>query len=237
MISRAFKPIEDSQRTLAAQVQERIRDAILKQTLPPGERIDQNKLAEQLQVSMAPIREALKDLEAEGLVTIYPRRGAFVTEMSADDLDKLYFARALIEGETIFHAVPHLTEDNLKRLGGFVSGMRQATLEEDVSTYITLNRQFHLDIYRPLDNPHLLQVIQNLWKRSELYRYHLIAATHDTERVHREHEAILDACYRRDQARAREVAMLHIRHTQEELHVYLKAEIENDKTPFDLTKG
>lgn len=226
MISRSFAPIEDSQRTLAAQVQERIRDAILKQTLKPGARIDQMNLAEQFQVSMAPIREALKDLEAEGLVTIYPRRGAFVTEMSADDLDKLYFARALIEGETIFHAVPHLTEEDLQRLAGLVSSMRQATLNEDVSTYITLNRQFHLDIYKPLNNPHLLQVIQNLWKRSELYRYHLMTATHDTERVHREHEAILDACYRRDQAAAREIATLHIRHTQEELHVYLKAESE-----------
>jgi DNA-binding GntR family transcriptional regulator len=226
MISRSFTPIEASQRTLAAQVQERIRDAILKQTLRPGKRIDQNKLAEELQVSMAPIREALKDLEAEGLVTIYPRRGAFVTEMSADDLDKLYFARALIEGETIFHAVPRLTEEGLERLDGFVSSMRQATDKEEVSSYITLNRQFHLDIYQALDNPHLLQVIQNYWKRSELYRYHLMVATHDTERVHREHEAILDTCYRRDQAAAREAAILHIRHTQEELHDYLKAEIE-----------
>jgi DNA-binding GntR family transcriptional regulator len=222
MISRSFTPIEDSQRTLAAQVQERIRDAILKQTLSPGARIDQNKLAEELRVSMAPIREALKDLEAEGLVTIYPRRGAFVTEMSADDLDKLYFARALIEGETIFHAVPRLTDEVLKGLERLVAGMKQATHEGDVSNYIALNRQFHLDIYTTLDNPHLLQVIQNLWKRSELYRYHLMAATLDIKRVHSEHEAILDACYRRDQSAARDVAIQHIQHTQQELHVYLK---------------
>jgi len=230
MISKSFSPIEDSPRTLAAQVQDRIRDAILKQTLKPGARIDQNKLAEQLKVSMAPLREALKDLEAEGLVTIYPRRGAFVTEMSADDLDKLYFARAMIEGETIYHAVPLLTDDDLKRLGKYVAGMRQATVEEDLSTYIGLNRQFHLDIYNPLDNPHILQVIQNLWKRSELYRYHLMAATHDTERVHREHEAILEACYQRDHTAARELAILHIRHTQEELHVYLR---ERESIPLE----
>lgn len=226
MVSKSFAPIEEHRRTLAALVQDRVREAILNQTLRPGERIDQVKLAEELQVSMAPLREALKDLEAEGLVTIYPRRGAFVTEMSADDLDKLYFARALIEGETIFHAVPRLTQDALERLERVVSSMRQATRDEDVSTYIGLNRQFHLEIYSALDNPHLLLVIQNLWKRSELYRYHLMAATHDTERVHREHEEILDACYRRDQAAAREVAVRHIRHTQEELHVYLTAETE-----------
>src|SRR5215213_8800677 len=134
MISKSFSPIEDSRRTLAAQVLERIREAILRQTLKPGERIDQIKLTDELKVSMAPIREALKDLEAEGLVTIYPRRGAFVTEMSVDDLDKLYFARAIIEGETIYHAVPLLTDDDLSRLDGYVSGMKQATLGDDVST-------------------------------------------------------------------------------------------------------
>jgi DNA-binding GntR family transcriptional regulator len=234
MISKSLNPIEDSNRTLAAQVEERVREAILKRKLKPGERIDQNKLAEELRVSLAPLREALKDLEAEGLVTIYPRRGAFVTEMSADDLDKLYFARAMIEGETIYHAVPRLTDDGLKRLDGYVSEMRRATLDDDVSIYIGLNRQFHLDIYSALDNPHLLQAIQNLWKRSELYRYHLMAATHDTERVHREHEAILDACFRRDQDSARELAMQHIRNTQQELHLYLTAEIEKETTPLDV---
>jgi DNA-binding GntR family transcriptional regulator len=147
VLARSFAPIENSRRTLAAQVTERVRDAILRQALRPGGRIDQNKLAEELQVSLAPVREALKELESEGLVTIYPRRGAFVTGMSADDLDKLYFARAIIEGETIFHAVPRLTDDVLKRLDGFAAGMRKATREEDVSTYIALNRQFHLEIY------------------------------------------------------------------------------------------
>jgi len=116
MISKSFVPIEDSRRTLAAQVQERIREAILKQTLKAGERIDQNKLAEQLQVSMAPIREALKGLEAEGLVMIQPRRGAFVVEVSISDMDKLYFTRGLIEGEAIYHAVPSLTEANFAEL-------------------------------------------------------------------------------------------------------------------------
>ena len=66
MISKSFTPIEDDRRTLAAQVQERIREAILKQILKPGDRIDQNKLADELQVSMAPVREALKGLESEG---------------------------------------------------------------------------------------------------------------------------------------------------------------------------
>ena len=218
MISKSFVPIEDSRRTLAAQVQERIREAILKQTLKAGERIDQNKLAEQLQVSMAPIREALKGLEAEGLVMIQPRRGAFVVEVSISDMDKLYFTRGLIEGEAIFHAVPNLTDAHFDELQEMIDAMRRATSINDITTYIGLNHQFHVRIYGVLDNPHLMQVIQTLWERSELYRYRYMFMTRDTESIHQEHDGILEACRLRDQKLAKERAQEHIYLTQRGLH-------------------
>jgi DNA-binding GntR family transcriptional regulator len=222
-MSRPFAPIEDGRKTLAAHVHERIRDAILTRTFAPGMRLDQIQLAESLNVSLAPVREALKSLEAEGLVTIIPRRGAFVTESSIVDLDELYFARALIEGETIYHAVPNLTEQDIRDLQELVSQMKQAA-DQEVSSYIHLNREFHLRIYSALNNQHLLQVIRNLWERSELYRYRYMLGVHNTERVHAEHEAILNACQRGDQAGAREAAVMHIRNTQQELHEYLQSE-------------
>ncbi len=221
-----FTPIENTNKTLATLVHERIREAILTQTLKPGARLDQNQIAEFLNVSLAPVREALKGLEAEGLVTIYPRRGAFVADISMTDLDELYFARALIEGETIYHAASQLTEANLKNLQDLIDRMRQATADGDINTYIVLNREFHLGIYNALNNQHLIQVIHNLWKRSELYRYRYMSVSHDTERVHREHQTILDACKRRNQADARVAAMMHIQGTQQELHKLLRADLE-----------
>src|SRR5262245_27281263 len=137
-----FAPMENSNKTLAALVHERIREAILTHALKPGTRIDQNQVAEYLKVSLAPVREALKGLEAEGLVRIYPRRGAFVAEISISGLDELYFARALIEGETIYHAVPLLTDADFKKLQNLIDRMKQATSGDDVSTYIGLNREF-----------------------------------------------------------------------------------------------
>ena len=224
MISKSFVPIEDSRRTLAAQVQERIREAILKQTLKAGERIDQNKLAEELQVSMAPIREALKGLEAEGLVMIQPRRGAFVVEVSITDMDKLYFTRGLIEGEAIYHAVPHLTDADFAELQAMTSAMRRATEINDISTYIALNRRFHNHIYTVLDNPHLIQVIQTLWERSELYRFRYMFVTRDHDRIHQEHDDILGACRQRNQTLAKERAIQHIMLTQHALHDQLKGD-------------
>ncbi len=224
MISKSFVPIEDNRRTLAAQVQERIREAILKQTLKAGERIDQNKLAEQLQVSMAPIREALKGLEAEGLVTIQPRRGAFVVELSITDMDNLYFTRGLIEGEAIYHAVPYLTDADFTELQEMIAAMRHATNIGDISTYIALNHRFHVHIYSVLDNTHLMQVIQTLWERSELYRFRYMFMTRDTESIHQEHDGILEACRLRDQKLAKERAQEHIYLTQRGLHDQLKGD-------------
>jgi DNA-binding GntR family transcriptional regulator len=217
MISNSFSPIEDSRRTLAAQVQERVREAILKQMLKPGDRIDQNKLADELQVSMAPVREALKGLEAEGLVTIQPRRGAFVVEVSISDMDDLYFTRQLIEGEAIYLAVPLLGEQDFAELQRMIDLMREATASGDIATYIAYNRQFHLHIYNALNNQHLLQVIQMLWERSELYRYRYMFMTRDHERIHLEHYAILDACRKGDQALAKTLAQEHILLTQRAL--------------------
>ncbi len=224
MVTKSFGPIEEHRRTLAAQVQERIREAILKQTLKAGERIDQNQLAEQLQVSMAPIREALKGLEAEGLVMIQPRRGAFVIEVSLTDMDKLYFTRGLIEGETIYNAVPLLTETDFTALGNMTMAMRRATDANEISTYIALNRQFHTQIYAALDNPHLMQVIQLLWERSELYRFRYMFVTRDHERIHQEHDDILEACRLRNQKLAKERAVQHITLTQHALHDQLKGD-------------
>lgn len=224
MTSESFRPIEANRRTLAAQVQERIREAILGQHLRPGERIDQNKLAEELRVSMAPVREALKGLEAEGLVLIQPRRGAFVTEVSITDMDALYFTRQLIESEAIFHAVPYLTDAHFSELRAMIAAMRGATNANDIDAYISLNRQFHLLIYSALNNEHLLQVIRTLWGQSELYRYRYMFVTHDTERIHQEHEGIVAACELRDQALAKERARQHIYLTQRELDRQLRGD-------------
>lgn len=207
----------DGKKTLAEYVQQHIRKAILTQELQPGDRVDQNQIAEKLDVSLAPVREALRALESEGLVNIIPRRGAFVTQLSIADLNNLYFARALIEGETIYHAVSYLTKTDFDVMKTLIEQMQQAANANDVNAYIPLNREFHLRIYAALENQHLLQIIQQLWERSELYRYQYMFIIHNNERIHREHQAIFDACLRRDQAAAKVHAVGHIEGTQHEL--------------------
>lgn len=220
----AAPSLEISNKTLAAQVQERIREAILNRTLKPGERIDQNKLADSLNVSLVPVREALKSLEAEGLISIVPRRGAFVTEVSMEHLDDLYWARQIIEGEAVYHAVPCLKEADFEMLNELIGKMVVATEANDIHQFMELNRQFHQVIYDRLANQHMLQVILSLWERSELYRYRYMFVLHNAERVHNEHRALVKACQEGDAALAKQLAIEHIANTQNGIH----QEIENE---------
>jgi DNA-binding GntR family transcriptional regulator len=166
-------------------------------------------------------------------VTIQPRRGAFVVDVSISDLDELYSARQLIEGETLYHAVPHLTEADFADLQVMIEAMRGSTDAHDISTYIATNRQFHLRLYSALGNQQLLGVIQMLWERSELYRYRYMFMTRDTERVHQEHQGILDACRRRDAALAKARAQEHINRTLHGLHDQLKGDLNTHRSPDD----
>ena len=227
-MSKALSPIEDSRRTLAAQVAERIRQAILKQTLAPGSRINQYQLAEDLSVSLVPVREALKTLEAEGLVTITPRRGAFVTEISLDDLDELYFARKLIEGEAIALACAELTAHDFIILRNIMDEMRAATTNEDIHAFMQHNRDFHMHIYSTTKNRYLFQLIEGLWERSELYRYRYMFVLRNAEVIHQEHEEIFAACQAQDTERARRLAHDHIWHTRNGIHRQLAHEFSTD---------
>ncbi len=153
-------PIEQTRKTLTAQVYERIREAIIQQTFSSGQRIDQNKLAEDLEVSLVPVREALKTLEAEGLVSIIPRRSAFVSEISLKDLADLYFARQLIEGEATYQAVQLMHDSDFAAMERLIPQMREATEREDLGDFMRLNRTFHMTIYASLNNLHIIQTIQ-----------------------------------------------------------------------------
>jgi len=228
-MSNKISPIEDNLRTLAAQTATRIRQAIFNRTLAPGSRVNQYQLAEDLKVSIVPVREALKTLEAEGLVTITPRRGAFVTEISLDDLDELYFTRKLIEGEAIALACPHLIDEDFTILRRFMDEMKATTDRGDIHAFMQYNRDFHMHIYRMTNNRYLFQVIGNLWERSELYRYSYMFVLRNPDLVHKEHEDIFTACLERDLERARVLAGVHIWHTRDGIRQQLANEISTSQ--------
>src|SRR3982750_2525469 len=146
MLNKQIKPIEDMNKTVSSMAQERIRAAILDGILLPGARIDQNQLAKDLNTSLVPVREALKKLEGEGFVQIIPRRGAFVTDTSLKDMEDLYFARSILEGQAGYHAAEKINQQQLNQLDSLHTKVGHALEIHDFDAFTELNRQFHFII-------------------------------------------------------------------------------------------
>lgn len=224
MMQDTLKPIEDHKKTIAGMVQERIRAAIMDGTLAAGSRLDQNKLAADLGVSLVPVREALKKLEAEDFVQIIPRRGAFVTKTSADDMQELYFARQILEGQAAYHAAEKLTEDDLAALSKLMSTMTHELNGHDYVSFMHSNRRFHFIIYEAAGNPYLLNMIAGLWELAERYRFRYVFFRDQGPIIQGEHQAILDACYARDRARLRDAIAYHMGQTLAGVQSYMNSQ-------------
>jgi DNA-binding GntR family transcriptional regulator len=219
-------PIEDNKKTVTAIVRERIRDAILSGELAAGSRLDQGQLAIDLQVSLVPIREALKALDAEGFVNIIPRRGAFVADASTKDIEDLYFARQILEGQTAYDAAPHLTKEHLKTLEALLHRMTQELKRHDYPAFMASNREFHFTIYDALGNQYLSNMIITLWDLAERYRFQYLFVQDHGAVIQEEHKEIFDACRERNQTRLQQAIVNHMQRTLESVLTYWRAREE-----------
>src|SRR4029077_2026095 len=125
-----------------------LRDMILSGEIAEGEQLRQDALAAAHGVSRIPLREALRQLEAEGLVSFFPHRGAVVSTLSLAEIEELFEIRALIEADVLRRAIPHLTADDLDRAEEIVDTARVAfQRESDVGRWGELNWKFHSTLY------------------------------------------------------------------------------------------
>jgi DNA-binding GntR family transcriptional regulator len=147
-----------------------LRHAIISGRLRPGERVRQEEVAEQLGVSVAPVREALRVLEQEGQVVYRPRRGYFITELRAEDLVEIYALRQMLEERAVRAALPALDDDAIERIAAAARGCAEAARNADIATELAANRQFHFGIMESRDQVHTLRLIRLLWDSTESYR-------------------------------------------------------------------
>jgi len=149
---------------------ESLRAMIVAGQLRPGQRANQDQLAELIGLSVAPVREALRVLEQEGQVTYLPRRGYFVTRLRAEDLVEIYELRRLLEGQAARRALPTLDEDALERISLAASDCYNAAAADDVVGELEANRRFHFAILASDEQPHTMRLIHLLWESTEAYR-------------------------------------------------------------------
>jgi DNA-binding GntR family transcriptional regulator len=205
--------------TISSFVADQLRRQILEGILEPGERLRSDEVAESFEVSKIPVREALRQLEAEGLVTIYPRRGAIVSRLSLDQLQDITEIRLLLEQTAIRSAIPNMTSEDLDSLRDLLKQME--TEEKDLAAWLELNRQFHVMLYKPSRREFLLQLIDSL--RAQCDRYLRLNATMSSliNVSRKEHQGLLEACVDQNIERAEKIIAAHISRSTAELIEYL----------------
>jgi DNA-binding GntR family transcriptional regulator len=170
-----------------------LRRAIVVGELRPGQRVIQEDVAEQIGLSLAPVREALRVLEQEGQVTYRPRRGYFVTELRVEDLEEIYELRRVLEGRAARAALPTLDGDALERISLAAGECARAAAAGDVAAELEANRRFHFGILEAPDNPHAMRLIRLLWDATEAYRALYYNSPDERTAASTAHERILDA--------------------------------------------
>jgi DNA-binding GntR family transcriptional regulator len=210
--------------TVSSYVLNKIRENILTGRYPAGSKLDQKALTTEFGVSLIPVREALRRLEAEGFIQILPHRGAFVSELSISDLEEIYLIREKLEGLATELAVPNLSKETLTQLAEHIDAMEAATEEQDFAKLLTLNRTFHFLIYDASERPLLLQMISGLWDRSARYRYMVTYLPERQLEALGEHKEIYDACSRGETERAVRVVRNNVWKTVEGIVAKLKAD-------------
>ena len=199
-------------RALYEEVAEALRHRIYNGELPPGSWIDELRLAEQYGISRTPLREALKVLAAEGLVTMKVRRGAYVTEVSKADLNEVYHLLGLLEADAAADAARHATPAQLAELEALHTELEAA---QGTEAFFAVNVRFHARLLAISNNRRRDQMVVDLRKMMQLVR---INSLHKSGRVAeslQEHRMILDALRRRDPEAARASMHEHFRRGRE----------------------
>ena len=189
-------------RTTPGLVADVLREAILTGIFKPGQPLRQEDISAQFGLSRSPVREALKQLEGEGLVKLYPHRGAVVAEFPLDELWELCEIRIPLETLAIRLALPRLSEQDCLRAEEIIAEGDAMSEEEARQRWGANNWAFHSTLYAPARRPRLFGIIKNLHMHFDRYVRVYFAVTHLTERAQMEHRQILEACRHRDMERA-----------------------------------
>lgn len=202
-----------------SRIADELRQSILAGGYEPGARIRQEDLADRHGASRLPVREALRVLESEGLVTVVANTGAWVSRLSLAECEEMYQIRERIEPLLLRFNVPLLSDEFIDELEVLATQIEHST---DIEDFITLDRQFHLSMYGVADTSLLGDIVLRLWNRTHHYRraFTRVFRRGDDQSVHYEHHLLVSAIRRRDLDEAERVLAGHIRRTRRELALH-----------------
>jgi len=204
-ISQLATSVLQQQRSMPGLVADGIRLAILRGQFAPGQVLRQEELAKQFGLSRAPIREALRQLEAEGLIVSYPHRGTVVAKFSPEEIEEVFLIRIILEATALRLSVPKMTDSDFRKLESILD---QTDNDPNPAHSSELNWAFHESLIAPAGLPRMLNIIRML--HNHAFRYHLVGflASDFKRKSQNGHRQILEACRCRNEEAA--VAGLHL---------------------------
>lgn len=195
-----------------------IREAIIAGHLAEEEPIRQDEIAGLFNVSKIPVREALKQLEAEGLVEFKKNRGAIVTRISNEELAQIFEVRVMLETKLIRLAVPNMTEETHKKAEEICNRFIETM---DIGSWSSLNWELHACLYEPAQRPYMLGLIRSIYDKIERYIRLQMSISEGKDRANDEHKEIVEACKVGDVELAVSLIEQHINGVCQSLYSFL----------------
>ncbi|QSJ16222.1 GntR family transcriptional regulator [Nostoc sp. UHCC 0702] len=206
------------QRSTPDLIADALREAILRGIFQEGQSLRQDEIATQFGVSRIPVREALKHLEAEGLVTLHLNRGAMVSVLTAAEAQEICEIRSALEVKAMQLAIPKINTSDLEKAAVVLEASDQTS---DAGVLAKLNWEFHATLYTSAERPRLLTMIKNLHVNIDRYVRLQMAQMDYQERSQKEHYQLLDACRQQDTKTAVRLLKRHIDTAGEQLVTFL----------------
>jgi DNA-binding GntR family transcriptional regulator len=196
-----------------SRVAQTLREEILDGTLAPGERLRQEDIALRFGASRQPVRDALRLLEGDGLVTMVANAGAWVSKLSESECYEAYQVRERLEPLLISQSIPHLKPAQIQRLTELASEIEKSS---DLEQFLRLDREFHLLSYAGAETGMLREFVERIWNTTQHYRraFAKLNGFATSEVTHMEHKLILDGIIRNDSPQVEKVLETHIRRTR-----------------------
>ncbi len=204
------EPTPLRQSSLHEEVATRLRNMVFERQLAPGQWVDEMALARDWQISRTPLREALKVLAAEGLVTSVPRQGCKVTEMSETDADELFPVMALLEGRCAFEAVRKAKPADVRALRKLHEVLEKHAAAQNIDGYYRANHEFHTKVQALADNRWLDRATNDLRRFLRLLRGRQLNWPGRIDASINEHRVLIDAIEQGDAGRAERVMHDHL---------------------------
>lgn len=210
-------------RTLAAAITDRLRQEILSNLRPGGSQLRQDALATTFGVSRIPVREALIQLESEGLVELIPHKGAVVTSLSADEINDVFDLRILLESRLLQDSIPKLETQDFDQLLAIQKQFSEAVKSHNLQQYGHLNIQLHTTLYSRANLPQTAAMVASLLQKSDRYTRVQLSSANATKRAENEHARLIDFSKKGKVKEACTLLSAHIETVRSDLIALLKS--------------